>query len=294
MKPHQATSALLGVAMATTGVYLIVYLFRWQWNRALICGVLFVACEVLLLSRMILQRLRRLDERLSSLGEERVQARIVATRPEPKDRFAWLEESVTRTNVFLPVLLGAGVLASAAAWAVENIARRTARPALERSLAGSLGALAFPTGGFLGEAPAPARTGLPTGWRRAAFVLAAAAVAGGVTAGIDVVADATQTRQDQLVQDTTTVIDLEFRGRRATADPTRHASDLVAVCTSQSFVREIPATAVLDLGDTGARVLLAADLGDHGTDRMRGCLEDTTLEQIQASVVNLSELPPAP
>ena len=294
MKPQRATSALLGVAMATTGVYLIVYLFRWQWNRALICGVLFVACEVLLLGRIILQRLRRLDERLSSLGEERVRARIVAARPEPKDRFEWLEESVTRTNVFLPVLLGAGVLASAAAWVVENVARRTAGPALERSLAGSLGTLAFPAGGFLGEVPAPVRTGMSPRWRRAAFVVAAAAVAGGMAAGIDVLADATQTRQDQLVNDTTTVIDLEFRGARATADPTRHASDLVAVCTSQSFLREIPAMAVLDLGNAGARVLLAADLGDHGTDRMRGCLEDTTLEQIQASVVNVSELPPAP
>jgi hypothetical protein len=115
-----------------------------------------------------------------------------------------------------------------------------------------------------------------------------------VAAGIDVVADATQTRPDQLVRDTTTVIDLEFRGERATADPTRHASDLVRVCASQSFVREIPEMAVLDLGTTGARVLLAADLGDHGATRLRGCLEDTTLERIQASVVNLTELPPVP
>ena len=292
MRPRQATSALIGVAMATTGVYLVVYLFRWQWNRALICGVLFVACEVLLIGRAILQRLRALDDRLTNLTVDRVGVRIVAARPEPTDRFAWLRESVTQTNVFLPVLLGAGVLASAAAWVVEGVARRTATPALERSLTASLRPLAFPTGGFLAPA-APAVPRRRSSWRRVGFVAAAAAVAGGVTATIDVVADATQTRPDRLVEDTTTVIDLDFRGQRATADPTRHASDLIRVCTSQSFLREIPEMAVLDLGATGARVLLAADLGEHGAARVRGCLEDTTLEQIQATVVSVTELPPA-
>ena len=295
MRPRQATSALLGVATATTGAYLVVYLVRWQWNRALIAGVLFVACEVLLIGRLVLQRLRTLDERMTALSDvDRPRVRLITSRPEPRDRFAWMQESVTRTNVFLPVLLGAGVLASAAAWVVEVVARRTARPALERSLVTSLGALAFPGGGFLGAAPTTDVRRSAPWWRRAGFVLAAAAVAGGVAGGIDVLADATQTRPDQLVRDTTTVIDLELRGARAAADPTRHASDLVRACASQSFVREIPQIAVLDLGATGARVLVAADLGDHGAARLRGCLEDTTLERIQASVVNLTELPPAP
>src|SRR5687768_1477579 len=165
--------------MATTGAYLLVYLVRWQWNRALICGVLFVACEVLLIGRAVLHRLRALDERLSNLtADDRVRVQVVASRPEPHDRFAWMRESVTRTNVFLPVLLGAGVLASAAAWVVESVARRTATPALERSLTVSLRPLAFPSGGFLTPTPPPVPR-RRSSWRRVGFVVAAAAVAGG-------------------------------------------------------------------------------------------------------------------
>lgn len=297
MSTRRVTSLLLGVALATTGVYLLVYLFRWQWNRALISGVLFVATEVLVVGRVILQRLRTLDQRLDELTtSERTRVRLVANRVEARDRFAWLRDATTRTNVFLPVLLGAGVLASAAAWAVETVARRTARPALERSLAGSLTTLSFPVAGFVGPEPARPRTRatLPLGWRRGALIMAGAAVAGTVAAGIDLVADATQTRPDRLDRGATTIIDLRFRGERALGDPTRHAADLVQFCASQTFLREIPALAVVDLAPAGARVVLGADLGERGTIRFRGCLEDTTLDRIQASVESVSELPPMP
>jgi len=291
---RRATSVLLVVALMTTGVYLIVYLFRWQWNRALICGVLFVATEVLIVGRLVLQRMRAIEERLAALAvDDRPRVRLVQSRPERTDRFAWLRDATTRTNVFLPLLLGAGVLASAAAWAVEALARRTARPALERSLAISLAPLAFPAGGFIGPLPseAPARPAHP-GWRRVGVGLASAVVATTIGLGIDVIADATQTRPDRLDLGATTVVDLHFRGARALADPTRHASDLVRVCVSQSFSRDIPEMAVAGLGPSGARVFLDADLGDRGATRLRGCLEDTTLERIQASVVALSEVPP--
>lgn len=295
MTARRATSILLAVALATTGAYLVVYLVRWQWNRALICGVLFVATEVLFLARMILDRLRTIDERLAAMAtQDRAQVRLVQTRPNPRDRFAWLRESTTRTNVFLPVLLGAGVLASAAAWAVEFIARRTARPALERSLATALVPLAFPAGGFVGPAPAvaPARRRSP--WRTVAVGVAATVVAIGVGAAIDVVADATQTRPDRLDDGATTVVDLQFRGARALENPTRHASDLVRVCAAQSFDREIPEMGVIDSGPGSARVVLDGDLGEHGAVRLRGCLEDTTLERIQATVIDLAEIPPMP
>ena len=34
--------------MAVLGAYVFVYLYRWEWNRALFAGVLFVAAEVAL------------------------------------------------------------------------------------------------------------------------------------------------------------------------------------------------------------------------------------------------------
>src|SRR5690606_27692531 len=111
------------------------------------------ATEVLIVGRLILQRLRAVEERLARLqSSEGIRVRLVENRPEPADRFAWMRDAPGRTNVFLPVLLGAGVLASAAAWAVEAVARRTARPVLERSLAAALAPLAFPDGGFVGPA----------------------------------------------------------------------------------------------------------------------------------------------
>ena len=53
-------------------------------------------------------------------------------------------------NVFIPVLLGAGVLASGLAWLVERIARLTSRSGTTTSLSKDLAALAPPEGGFLG------------------------------------------------------------------------------------------------------------------------------------------------
>jgi hypothetical protein len=56
-----------------------------------------------------------------------------------------------QTNVFVPVLLGAGVVLSALAWVVDRIARLTAVPTMERGLARKLSHLQPPPGGLLGE-----------------------------------------------------------------------------------------------------------------------------------------------
>jgi hypothetical protein len=291
---RRTTTLLLAVAMATTGTYLVIYLVRWQWNRALISGVLFVATEVLVVGRSVLHRLTALDARLAALAEQdRVRLRIVEHRPLPADRFAWLQEATTRTNVFLPLLLGAGVFASAAAWVVESVARRTAQPAMERSLVRGLTPLAFPEGGFMAPSRAVAVHRPPTAatWRRrAAAGVASVVVIGVLGIVIDAVADATQTRADVLEEGTVTMVDLEFHGARATADLERHASALVQVCASHSFNREIPQLGVVGLSSGTARVLLDADLGAHGLARLRGCLEDTTLDRIQATVLSTAEL----
>jgi hypothetical protein len=52
-------------------------------------------------------------------------------------------------NVFVPVLMGAGVLMSGLAWIVERVARATVRPVAERGLAAQLDGLALPATGFL-------------------------------------------------------------------------------------------------------------------------------------------------
>ena len=71
--------------------------------------------------------------------------------PDPLKPFAWLDG--TRSNVFVPVLLGAGAVLSGLAWVVDRVARLTATPAMEKTLARKLTTLHPTPGGLLGGAP---------------------------------------------------------------------------------------------------------------------------------------------
>ena len=140
------------VVMAAAGWYVFVYLNRWEWNRAIVSGVIFIAAEVALLGALVLERLTRLTRRVDALArpDERVVSVLRSHRPEPLRPFAWLQGSST-TNVFVPVLLGAGVVLSGLAWIVDRIARVTAVPTMERGLASRLTRLQPPPDGLLGE-----------------------------------------------------------------------------------------------------------------------------------------------
>lgn len=174
------------VTLAASGWYVAVYLARWEWNRALMAGVIFVAAELGLLGLLLLDRVARLERRLdeSPPGPARLRpmqpTRRAPTAPvarpapagpptrrtgraEPDPRvlarvreaapsrrpFAWLDPA-DRLSVFVPVLLGAGVLLTGVAWLVERIARLTGGSSLERGLASRLDVLALPPGGLLG------------------------------------------------------------------------------------------------------------------------------------------------
>jgi hypothetical protein len=148
MRPGRIAAALGGVMMFFTALYFFVYLWRWEWNRALIAGVLFVATEVAMASAVVLGRLRRMEERLQA-PDPAVLARIRETAPPAHDHFEWLSPKSGRLGVFVPVLIGMGVVASGLAWLVERLARATAGPALERGLAARLSALSWPAGGLV-------------------------------------------------------------------------------------------------------------------------------------------------
>jgi hypothetical protein len=144
---------LLGaVVLAFTGVYTIVYVYRWEWNRALFVAILFVALEVAGALALVLRRLKRLEAKLDEVPARQAQvaAHLRATAPERR-HFAWLERSMGRTNIFITVLLGAGVLLSGLTWVVDRVATRTALPTLERSLAQRLDAAALPEGPLVPE-----------------------------------------------------------------------------------------------------------------------------------------------
>jgi hypothetical protein len=160
MSARRVGVAALLVVMAAAGWYVFVYLYRWEWNRALVSGLIFLAAEIGLFAALVLDRLTKLGRRVEDIdrarADERALRRVREHAPEPAKPFAWLDGS--QMNVFVPVLLGAGVVMSGLAWIVDRIARITAVPAMERGLVRKLGALQPPPGGLLGgEHPDPFR-----------------------------------------------------------------------------------------------------------------------------------------
>ena len=148
------------VVMAAAGWYVFVYLYRWEWNRALVSGIIFLAAEIGLLGALVLERLatlrhRRVDAHRSARTSASLR-RLREHAPEPAQAVRLARRATD--NVFVPVLLGAGVVLSALAWMVDRVARLTAVPSMERGLARRLATLQPPAGGLLGgDRPDPFR-----------------------------------------------------------------------------------------------------------------------------------------
>lgn len=289
----------LPVAMGLVcGAYMIIYLSRWEWNRAIIAGLFLVAVELVVVATLVIERLRRVEERLDALATPTppaepelaptLEAIRSAARP-PTDHFGWVRDQAGQTNVFLPVLLGAGVLASALAWAVEHIARATLTPVRERRLAEGLGVLRPPAHGFLGPAPVPAAPP-PVLRRLGTAALALAVVAAGATGtigAVDYAGDRLQTRPDTHVAGAETMLELELFGSIAGANPDRVLGHLWATCTGPDVfrLRTLPPPVIEHLPGGVVRIELAAHVGENSMERLRGCLNDTTLDRVQARVV---------
>lgn len=284
------------------GAYTIIYLVRWEWNRAIIAGLFFVAVELVFIAMVVVDRLRAVEARLDDLihrppappPDEVVHDAIAGAAPPAHDHFGWLRDQVGRTNVFLPVLLGAGVMASALAWVVEHVARATLSPLRERRLADSLGVLRPPTGGFLDATAPPSAEPHPA--RRTFLVLGGVLLAAGAalaTAGaIDFVADRTQTRPDAQATGVETHIELQLYGGVVAHDPERAFGHLWSLCTGPDVfrLRQLPAPSVAHGPDGRFRVEVSAHVGEHAMARLRGCLNDTTLDRMRSRVVRIETL----
>ena len=164
--------AIAAASAAAAGVYFFVYLTRWEWNRALVSGVVLLAVEVLVVGAATLARLRKLERAIAEGGtapartpDRAVVEHLQRARPPAHRPFAWLDPRRTSgtTSVFVPVLLGAGVVVSALAWLVERVARMVARPGLEVGLAADLDALAYPQALLARDAHRPSAAALLDG-----------------------------------------------------------------------------------------------------------------------------------
>lgn len=149
-------AVVLGAALVVTGVYFVLYLYGWEWYRAFVVGAIFVGIEVAAATFYLAHLLGRLsdaarpggppaphrDGTAESVGV--VNGVLAATpRPHP-DTFAWMKRQPDQLSVFIPLLLGAGFILSAAAWVVERLASAVYGERLDAGLAEQVAVLIPP------------------------------------------------------------------------------------------------------------------------------------------------------
>lgn len=147
------------ITLIGSGAYFFVYLYRWEWNRALTSGVIFLAVEVMLVGVMLWRRVGRLADAAAVAPERqrRIEARL-REAPAPRTAvFDWLRTDGSSAPVFIPILMGAGLLLSGLAWVVERLARATAGSVADPGVAATMARLGPPPGGLLDDALDPLR-----------------------------------------------------------------------------------------------------------------------------------------
>ncbi len=292
-------AAVVGL-LAALGGYVLIYLFRWEWHRAIVTALFFIAAEIGLGMSFLLRRLRRVEQRLDEVlrrsdaaMDAAVLARIHEAAPPGRAPFAWLDPREQRLSVFLPFLLGLGALASGLAWVVEQFARHTTTPLLERRLATRLAPFALPAGGLLGDG----RPGGDTPRRRSArewvpIVAALVVVVTLTAAAIDWLGDELQTRPSARQAQVSTRIEVELRGVLSTARPEQAAATLWGAC--RHVLRgNVGEASIRQLGPVRFEVLVPKHIGRSTEQHLRGCLQDIVVDRVQATVVALELVPTA-
>ncbi|MCZ2819747.1 hypothetical protein O2V63_05340 [Modestobacter sp. VKM Ac-2977] len=135
------------VTLLASGGYVLVYVYRWEWHRAQLVGILFLGALVGMSTALVLRRLNRLEAARSHPRAGQVPDPLQRLRAAPVESppFRWLRpQDLNRTHIFIPVLLGGGVLVSGLAWLIERLAGASARAGVEEELAASLRDIAFP------------------------------------------------------------------------------------------------------------------------------------------------------
>ncbi|MGV9453372.1 hypothetical protein [Streptomyces sp. NPDC003635] len=292
-----------GLAAAGAGTYLVIYLYRWQWQRAMICGVLLLVVEVMLFGLVLLGRMARIEERLrdSDRRQRELAARqddALARLRSPSEpertadgRFRWLDEPAERTYVFVPVLMVAGVALSGIAWVVQRVASATARPA-ERRLAGRLAVLTAPDPVAPGDLEDLPPVGAPPSRGRTARAVASGVVGAALLAALIVaLAELTQTREERADNSaaTSVLVQVDLRGADMTeARRTLAAQQVWERCRDSTSVPLNHAT-LGELGDGLYAGVVEPALTEHDRMRLRGCLEDATLERASLTVVGIGD-----
>jgi hypothetical protein len=268
------------VALIAAGFYVFIYLYRWEWNRALVAGVIFLAAEIALASALLFERIKRLEQTIKKQAPSPdVLEQIKDSAPESSRPFAWLQADRDNLSVFVPVLMGAGVVISAIAWLVERLATFTAKPVLEKRLAMRLAPVSVPPGvltaGTDEVSIPPSRNRLGFLARPLIVVLAVIAV----YSGLDLLGDLTQNRPDAMTSGSTALV-LDVEAKSETVGRVEAARSVWAACSTTMD------SDLTQIGRRSASLVLTVEpaLGKYSFRRLKGCLEDATVDGIRADV----------
>lgn len=300
MTARRVTLVIGIAALMASGVYVFVYLNRWEWHRALVAGIIFLAAEVGVGLTALFDRLRRIETRLDQAASaddmQRVLSHIEDAAPPAGPPFQWLTSDSDRFSVFVPILLGAGVVLSGVAWAVERVARASAGPVLERNLALRLAPLSFPEGALTGAPPpsvSPVAVRAPVFRTRVVAAMVAVTVGGAIAMAADALGDITQDRPDAPAPAGAVSIVTLTVGSKAHYDDggtLAVANTVWSACTSQLRRHGVPE--MTPIGGAQVQATVSPALGPYAQERLRGCLNDATVDRLSLTVAGIQNLEP--
>jgi hypothetical protein len=285
---------LATVILAVSGIYVVVDLARWEWNRAVISALVMIAALVVLVAMVLSRQLHRIEQRLEALERSRHDdAQTLTTVRETNGRsairhFRWLERPTDRVGVFIPVLLGAGVLVSLLAYLLERVAGVLAAATLDPRTARHL-STDLPLGSGLPHTRLDPLTRATS--RRRTSTVAVLVVALLVSAvSVIVLRELTQTRPKEITAAGTTTILLDIDQRRQFRPLPTVTEDLWGACRSR-LPGDIQLVSIDQLNDEQVQIQLDRALGDTGRVRIVGCFEDHTLDLVRGDVLQIESHP---
>ena len=282
--------ALAAAILAVSGIYVVIDLARWEWNRAVISALVMVSALIVLVSMILFRQLSRIEQRLEALERSRHATEASGTlrstnNASARRHFRWLERPPDQVGVFIPVLLGAGVLFSLVAYLIERIAGVFAAATLDQRTARDL-APDLPLGSGLpmhpdGGLPSTAPSRRPT--VTAVVVVLTVALS---FATVAFLRELTQTRPKEVIAAGTTSMVIDIDQRRQIRPLPVVAEDLWRVCRSR-LPGDVELTEVTQLDDQLVRIEFDRSLGRTGRVRVVGCFQDFTLDLVRADVISV-------
>jgi hypothetical protein len=285
--------ALATVILAVSGAYVVIDLARWEWNRAVISALVMIAALIVLVAMMLFHQLRRIEQRMDALERssdvDTLGALRSANDAAARRHFRWLERPPDGLGVFIPVLLGAGVLMSLVAYLIERIAGLFAAVTLDPRTALKLGT-DLPLGAGMPRSPQLDPLTRPPVRRHTATVTVLVLTLVLSLAAVVLLRELTQTRPDEVTAAGTTSLVLDIDQRRQFRPLPTVAEDLWGSCRSR-LPGDIELTAITQLDDERVRIEVDRSLGRTGRVRIVGCLQDHTIDLVRADVLSVRSTP---